>query len=147
MFCVCAFCHFRVGRYFERAPVEVSQDISDDGTTLSTMSEDEDPENVRWTRFALDLEDQELPRFVIHPNSRFRTIFDIVVAMAITYNALVLPFRVCFNVDANGWLLALEVGGNGGWGVDKRDKVWGAAPRKEIGGGVWHAGASSKRHT
>lgn len=45
---------------------------------------------------------------VIYPDSSFKGIWDLLCLLFIIYQAIMIPFRLCFDVDASGGLLILE---------------------------------------
>ena len=47
-------------------------------------------------------------KWMVHPNHPRRQIFDMVMAAALVYMCLVIPFRVCFSVEATGFFFVFE---------------------------------------
>ena len=46
---------------------------------------------------------------MVHPESKIRLVWDIVGFSFIFYQILFLPFRICFEEDAEGFLYGLEL--------------------------------------
>ena len=58
---------------------------------------------------SLDSERQSsLSRFVCHPESHFRVFWDFIVTLLATYQAVVAPYLLCFEVELGTGLLAME---------------------------------------
>jgi hypothetical protein len=57
-------------------------------------------------------------RTMIHPNNSFRRNWDTLIALCLVYNAISLPFRVCFDVPATGRVRYFELGIDGLVGLD-----------------------------
>jgi hyperpolarization activated cyclic nucleotide-gated potassium channel 2 len=45
---------------------------------------------------------------VIYPDSTFKGVWDLFVLLFIIYQAILIPFRLCFDVDATGAILIVE---------------------------------------
>lgn len=58
------------------------------------------------------------PWFVIDPAASGRQRWDVLMAALILYSVIVIPYRICFEVDASGWLLVVDILVDVAFGVD-----------------------------
>ena len=55
-----------------------------------------------------DEDDPDWPVFMLHPHALFRTIWDLLSAVAIVYSALFVPYRMAFTLEPEGGALVFD---------------------------------------
>ncbi|GBG25384.1 Potassium voltage-gated channel subfamily H member 6 [Hondaea fermentalgiana] len=84
--------------------------VDDIGSESGAHSKDES--------FALDEEEEPMPRYIIHPQSTNKVVWDVFVSVLIFYSVINIPFRIGFGVDSEGFAYGFDWFVDGMFGFD-----------------------------